>query len=338
GYQYAWLSADATLELVVGGHARLPSEPMTASTTLNAYSVAKTLTAAAILELAAQQRLDLDAPLDSLLGFARSFNQKPTVRQTLAHLGGWPNPLPVSWIHLAAEHAAFDRAQFVTRVLNDNPRLEKAPGRAFAYSNLGYLLLGVAIENVTRGRYEDYVEQRLLRPLGLPDGATLSFTIPSSNRHAYGHIRRLGVLDLALGLFLERRKFAGRATGRWVEMQPHYVNGAAYGGLIANAAGLGRYLQALLEPRGWLTPAAHDLLFAPVRTSAGVELRRSLGWFRGTLGRHRYFAHAGGGAAYYCEARLYPELQRASVVMLNRAGLSDARLLDSLDRCLLPAG
>lgn len=337
GYQYAWLSSDATLELIVGGHARLPNEPMTASATLNAYSVAKTLTAAAILELAAQGLLDLDAPLMSLVGFARWYRYKPTVRETLAHLGGWPNPLPLSWIHLAAEHAAFDRVGFVARVVDENAQRNRAPGRAFAYSNLGYLLLGEAIERVTRGSYEDFVEQRLIRPLALPSSVTLGFTIPEG-LHAHGYIRRLGLLDLVLGRFIERSKFVARASGRWVEMRNHHVNGASYGGLIANAAGLGRYLQALLEPRGWLSPTAHELLFAPVRTSAGVELRRTLGWFRGTLGRHRYFAHAGGGAAYYCEVRLYPELERASVVMLNRAGLSDARLLDSLDRHLLPPG
>jgi CubicO group peptidase (beta-lactamase class C family) len=338
GYQYAWLSADATLELIVGGHARLPSDPMTASTTLNAYSVAKTLTAAAILELAAQERLDLDAPLTSLIGFARWFNEKPTVRQTLAHLGGWHNPLPLSWIHLADEHAAFRREGFESKVVAAIPPFKRKPGRTYAYSNVGYLLLGIAIEHVTGGSYEEYVGERLIRPLALPDGASLGFTIPSPSRHAHGHIRRFGLLDIALGRFLERRKFVGRASGRWIEMQHHYVDGAAYGGLIANAAGLGRYLQALLAPRGWLSPAAHEILFAPVQTSDGVELHRTLGWFRGELGRHRHFAHAGGGAAYYCEARLYPELERASVLMLNRAGLSDARLLDSLDRYLLPGG
>jgi CubicO group peptidase (beta-lactamase class C family) len=125
------------------------------------------------------------------------------------------------------------------------------------------------------------------------------------------------------------------STGRWVEIRHHYANGAAYGGLIANALGLARYLQALLEPGDWLTPSTHALLFAAVRTSAGVELRRSLGWFRGAVAGQRYFAHAGGGAGYYCEARLYPEAKRASVVMLNRAGIADERILDSLDRAHL---
>ena len=337
GYQYSWLSAEATLELIVGGRARLPDEPMTASATLNAYSIMKTLTAAAVVELAAQNLIDLDAPLAALLDFPLPYREQPTVRQTLAHLGGFPNPLPLSWVHLAVEHASFDRTAFIEHVVRMNPQLKTAPGRALTYSNLGYLLLGAAIERVTHERYEAFVEHHLIRPLALAGDAVLGFEIPTPARHAAGHVRRWGILDLALGSFLQRRKFVTRSVGRWVEIRHHYANGAAYGGLIANAAGLGRYLQALLKPSDWLRPAAYELLFAPVRLATGVALGRSLGWFRGTLGRHGYFAHAGGGAGYYCEARLYPDLARASLVMLNRAGVSDTRLLDSLDRYLLPA-
>jgi CubicO group peptidase (beta-lactamase class C family) len=142
GYQYAWLSADTVLDLVVGGHSRLPREPMTAGTTLNAYSVAKTLTAAGVIQLAERGLLDLDAPVGSLLELALPYREQPTVRQTLAHLGGWPAPLPLSWVHLVAGHDAFDQQAFVARVVRANPRLKSAPGSALAYSNLGYLLLG----------------------------------------------------------------------------------------------------------------------------------------------------------------------------------------------------
>jgi len=57
-----------------------------------------------------------------------------------------------------------------------------------------------------------------------------------------------------------------------------------------------------------------------------------LGWFQGTLGTTKYFAHAGGGGGYYCEIRMYPEAGIASVIIFNRTGVSDDRILDDVDK------
>ena len=56
-----------------------------------------------------------------------------------------------------------------------------------------------------------------------------------------------------------------------------------------------------------------------------------LGWFAGDLNGNKYFAHAGGGGGYYCEIRIYPDLNKGSVIFFNRSGMSDERYLDKLD-------
>jgi len=55
------------------------------------------------------------------------------------------------------------------------------------------------------------------------------------------------------------------------------VNGAAYGGMIGNAHGFARYLQALLARDDYLSPAIRAQLFSPARGRDGAELSRSLG-------------------------------------------------------------
>jgi hypothetical protein len=65
---------------------------------------------------------------------------------------------------------------------------------------------------------------------------------------------------------------------------------------------------------------------------------RSLGWFAGRLGDAPWYAHAGGGAGYCCELRVYPGLDCASVVMFNRTGIRDEQVLDRLDRYLAAGG
>jgi CubicO group peptidase (beta-lactamase class C family) len=338
GMQTLWLSADTVLDSRNAGMADLAAGvPVTDRTTFNAYSVTKTFTAAAVLQLAEQGRLDLDRPIAQYLD-RFPYANSPTVRQTLTHTGGFPNPIPLPWVHLADEHEAFDSAQFIDAVLRANPRLKSEPGRRVTYSNLGYLLLGQLIEQVSGQPYAGFVEQHLIRPLKLHDGETLAFTIPQAQQHARGYVERWSLLNLVLGFFIDRERFIAARSGRWLQLRPLYVNGAAYGGLIGNARGFARYLQALLGRDHYLSPHLRAQLLTAAHAPDGSALGRSLGWSAGTLQGRPYFAHAGGGPGFYCELRLYPRAGRASVVMLNRSGIRDERLLDRIDRASIEGG
>jgi hypothetical protein len=57
----------------------------------------------------------------------------------------------------------------------------------------------------------------------------------------------------------------------------------------------------------------------------------SLSWYTGILKGNKYFSHAGGGGGYYIELRVYPELGVGSVIMYNRSGMKDERILDKAD-------
>ena len=337
GVQYLFLSADAVLYSCNGGMANLPERvPVSDRTTFNGYSVTKTFTAAAVLQLVEQGKLGLDRPIAQYLD-RFPFPKSPTVRETLSHTGGFPNPNPMSWVHLADEHAAFDKAQFVHEVLRSHDRLKSEPGHAYAYSNVGYLLLGEVVEKVSGQAYTEYVEQHLIRPLRLRDGETLEFALTLPQAHAHGYIERWSLLNLVLGFFIDRDRYIDARSGRWVQLRNLYVNGAAYGGLIGNARGFARYLQALLGRDDYLSPQNRALLFTPARGPGGTELARSVGWFVGNLTGETYYAHPGGAAGYYCEMRIYPRIGRASVVMFNRTGVRDERLLDRIDGFLLAA-
>ncbi len=138
-------------------------------------------------------------------------------------------------------------------------------------------------------------------------------------------------MNAVLGFFIDRDRFLDTHSGRWLQFRNFYANGAAYGGLIGNARGFARYLQALLAPNGYLTPATRALLFAPAHTREGAALPRSPGWAIGTLQGETYYAHSGGAAGYYCEIRLYPRINRASVVTLDRTAIRSQHPLDRID-------
>lgn len=299
---------------------------VSSDTTFNAYSIAKTLTAAAVIALAQSGRVDLDAPvgtaadIDGLAAFG-------SIRETLLHRAGFPNPNPLPWIHLAESHDRFDEPSFVRAQLSRlaGTRRSRAASR---YSNLGYMLLGLVIERAAGAPFASSIREWVLEPLGLRADQSLGFAIEDPRRHARGHLRRYRLPDLALGLFLDRSSIVEGVHGRWVRLRLHHVNGSAYGGLMANARGLARFGEAILGSDGGMSAAARRSMTEVID---GPGRARSLGMFAGTLKDHRWLAHAGGGLGAYGELRIYPQLRTVSVLLTNGPGFSDARCLDRID-------
>lgn len=300
--------------------------PVAPETTFNAYSITKTFTASAVLALVESGRLDLGAPIGTAAG-VRGLEAYGSVRDTLLHRAGFRNPNPLRWIHPVEQHHRFDEAGFV-RAQTDALRGSQRRLARSGYSNVGYLLLGRAIERAWSGSFADAVRALVIDPLRGRHDERLSFAIDPPDCHARGHLRRFGWLDLVLGLLVDRSMITEGGDSHWVRLRLHHVNGSAYGGLMANARGLARFGQAVLGSVPGLTPAVRKQLLAVV---PGPGPLRSLGWFSGRTGQHLWFAHAGGGLGAYGELRVYPEAGAVSVLMTNGPGLSDARCLDGLD-------
>ena len=226
-------------------------------------------------------------------------------------------------MHLDREPPAFDQRRFIDEMLRAHSRPVSTSGTRYAYSNIGYLLLGELIDRLTGRPFSQCVAEQLIAPLRLGDGETLGFDIPEPASHARGTLRRYGWLNAVLRFLIDRDRLVDTTAGRWVQFRNHHLNGDAYGGLIANTHGLARYAQAMLSRGKLLSPTGRAMLFT---TQPAPGPARSLGWFAGRLGDEPWYAHAGGGAGYYCELRVYPRLARASVVMSNRTGIRDKRV------------
>jgi CubicO group peptidase (beta-lactamase class C family) len=134
--------------------------PASPETQYRVGSITKTFTAAAIFQLRDAGALELDDALERFL--PDSPHPAPTLRRLLAHLSGLQRePAGEIWESLEAP----DRDAF----LADLGRAEQVlpPGAAWHYSNLAYALLGEVVERASGIAYAEYVEARLLRPLGL---------------------------------------------------------------------------------------------------------------------------------------------------------------------------
>jgi D-alanyl-D-alanine carboxypeptidase len=334
--QYRFVGPDSVLFRYDEGMADVASGiSVSNTTTYNGFSVTKTFTAVAILQLSERGDLDLDRPAaDYLPDFP--YSGQITVRHLLTHTAGIPNPIPLSWIHLEDEHGTFDRDEFFGSVFAKHPKVRASPNTRFGYSNLGYVLLGQIIEKVSDVSYEQYVKENILVPAGL-SSADLGFSRYGTDQ-ATGYHRRGSFSYLLLGVFLKRSKYMEPAEHGWHKFRPYYVNGASYGGLIGTADGFARYVQVLLDPASdLLSDESRRMLFTENLLSNGKPSGMSLSWFTGELRGNAYAAHAGGGGGYYSEIRIYPEVRLGSVIVFNRTGLRDERFLDRVDPYLIDA-
>jgi D-alanyl-D-alanine carboxypeptidase len=308
--------------------------PMTATTTMMAYSMSKTVTAAAVLCLVDDGTLGLD---DAVLSYVEHpYGSGVTVRHLLAHLSGIPNPIPLRWVHLAAQHATFDESAALAAVLAAHPSPTAPPGARYRYSNIGYWLLGAVVERAGGGSFPAFTAARVLTPLGIA-AAQLGYTIPDTAGHAHGYLEKYSFLNLAKRLLIDRA-FIGSYEGRWLRIADHYPNGAAFGGLVGSARGFAPVLQDALRPVSALFgPGPRELFFAPQRTTSGTLVPMTLGWHVGEVQQTggRFYYKEGGGGGFHHEMRVYAGAGLATILMSNATGFDVKRCLNRADHTFL---
>ena len=334
GLQYLVIGSDGVLFEHSTGWADLKARlPLTAATTLMAYSMSKPVTALACLRLVEAGRLELDEAVERFVD-PFPYGLDVTVRRLLAHTSGVPNPIPLRWVHPAEQHATFDERSALTTVLRAHPRLSSSPGTKYAYSNIGYWLLARVIERVGGESFTDYVTRHVFQPLNI-EPHELAYTVPDHARHATGYLEKYSLMNV-MKWFLIDPELIGRYAGRWLEIRNHYPNGAAFGGLVGNAAGFGKFLQAQLRPPSTVvSDAMRGWLFTAERTTAGTLVPMTLGWHIGTRRGTPFYFKEGGGGGFRCLMRLYRSDGIGTLVMTNATGFNVHQFLDAVDRLFL---
>ena len=337
GIQYYFFDSESTLHSYKGGFADIKNEKkINDETTFNCWSTTKTLTALAIVQLAERGALNLDDPV---IKHIADFPYPPeiTIKQLLTHSSGIPNPIPLKWVHAAEDHDNFNYREYFTPIFTKNIKVKKAPNEKFAYSNLGYVSLGIIIENVSRQDFTNYIEENIIQKIGISE-SKLGFQLHNMENQAKGYHKHNSFSNLILGFVFDKQKYTLGKEDKWNAFKTIYVNGPSYGGLFGSGNSFVRYIQELLKPECKLISSEYKkLLFEENILNNGKASGMCLSWFKGDLNGQTYYSHAGGGAGFYCEIRIYPELNRGSVIMFNRSGMNDARFLDKVDKYLIPS-
>lgn len=143
--------------------------PATPATTYSICSISKLFTAIAIMQLYDEGKLRLDDPIESILTdfkLKQQFKDSGpiTIRSLLTHSSGLPRES--EYPYWTGPDFPFPTQDQVNTKLKDQQTLYPE-STYFQYSNLGLTLLGEIVEKVSGKKYNDYVEEKILKPLKL---------------------------------------------------------------------------------------------------------------------------------------------------------------------------
>ena len=241
--EVAWAEGFGLADVATG-------RPVRADTLFQAGSISKSVTAWAVLHLAAEGAIDLDAPVETQVE-GWSLPDSPydtdavTPRRLLAHTSGLPFAIGATPRSPARFRSGeVDREAFT---------LVQAPGSGFIYSNPGYALLALLIEDAAGDDVASVLATRVLEPLGMED-STFALDARDVPRSATGY------------------------TADGAAVAPTWPSPLGASGLHTTAADLARFLAAAhggdrAAGRGVLSPDGVRQLHQPRIEAAGLPHR-----------------------------------------------------------------
>ncbi len=293
--EVAWSGAYGAADAVSG-------RPLTPDTRFRAESISKPVTAWGVLRLVEQGQVDLDDPVTRHLTSWQPPSPTPswdgvTIRRLLSHSGG----LALGSIGVQYPPEG-DEAPALGDHLMREVRLRAEPGTGFHYSNPGFDLLELLVEDVTGEGFDDHMRREVLDPLGM-DSSSFSWNDDSAVSLASGH-----------------------DTGGQV-VAPYVYASAASGGLLTTVDDVARFVAAGMPDHadagsGVLSEESVDALFTPTVDMAGIYRAVSdahgLGYFLETLPDGRQAAFYGGqGDGWLTHLHTVPETGDGIVILTN---------------------
>jgi CubicO group peptidase (beta-lactamase class C family) len=167
GLSVAIVRGSETIYQAGFGFADLASrQKATAASVYQIGSNSKAFTALGILKLEKDGRIDLDAPVTRYIPWLKTYERGVevpiTVVQFLHHTSG----LDSNTIYRLSPSEGPDALTQTVRKLS-GIELVTPPGQAYQYATMNYDVLGLLIETVTGQSYDEYIEENVLKPLGL---------------------------------------------------------------------------------------------------------------------------------------------------------------------------
>jgi CubicO group peptidase (beta-lactamase class C family) len=284
--------------------------PATPATIYHFGSITKAFTAAAVVQLVEAGKIGLDDELTRFLPNYPVQGHRVTVRHLLHHTSGIKNYLLLPrW----QEAVRLDLTHEQLVGLFRNEPFDFPPGDRFMYSNSGYYLLGLVIEQAAGRSYPEYLKARTFDPLGLTSTAYCEQR-PVIKGRARGY-------DVVDGVVLNAEYFS---------MTHAYAAGAVCG----SAVDLLRWVRSLADGRLVSKEAFRRMSTAGTLTD-GTQIEYGQGLALSFVEGHPRVSHIGGIRGFASQFAHYPDDDLTVVVLTNTENAKAATIEARIARAVL---
>lgn len=266
-------------------------------------STSKHFTCLAALLLAEEGKLDLDASVRVYLPELPALEAEPTLRQLMNHTGGYRCYLDTGF--LADGMAIKPAGQALVTQLRQR-EANFAPGETFIYNNSGYHLLSMVIARVSGMGFEDFLAERIFKPLGMAD----TVSVPSD----FEIHRGVATLHVAL-------PDGGYRRGMFPSVE---IRGE--GAMISTLDDMLRWLAHLRGPKRVGSESSWAQMLVRARLNNGVEVPYALGLMRHDYRGVEVIHHAGGVIGGTCQMLTVPSHALDIIMMTNGAPVNVVEL------------
>lgn len=274
--------------------------PVTPKTIFQSGSIGKQFTATAVMLLMEDGKIGLNDPLSKYFADRPVWWKDVTIRELLSHTAGFTD-YPKDF-DLRKDYSEEELLKIVEAI---PPAY--APGTDWAYSNLGYVTLGILIHRVTGQYFGDFLQERVFKPLGMSTTRIMSEADIIPNR--------------AAGYRLDSGQFKNQ---EWVSQS---ANSTADGSLYFTILDVAKWDAALYTEKV-LKESSKREMWTPALLSDGKPNKASYGfaWFVESQNGHRVVEHDGRWQGFEAQISRYLD-DGLTVVVLANSGNCDPHLI-----------
>lgn len=286
--------------------------PVKPETIFQSGSIGKQFTAAAVILLVEEGKIGLNDPLAKYFPEGPSWWSGVTIHELLSHTAGFTD-YPKDF-DLRRDYTEEDLLKIVEAIPPAYP-----PGTDWAYSNLGYVTLGILIHRVSGQYFGDFLQERVFKPLGMSTARIVSEADIIPNR--------------AAGYRLENGQVRNQ---EWVAPS---ANSTADGSLYFTILDLAKCDAALYSEKVLKESSKREMwTVATLRDGKPSPGSYGFGWFVDSRNGHRLVGHGGRWQGFTTHIARYLD-DRLTIVILTNQGNCDAqRIVDEVAAIYLTKG
>ncbi len=289
------IEADGTRRIQAYGDAGPGALPLTAESIFEIGSISKVFTAIILADMAADELLSIDDPVQGLLPEGVTMPSRPGQTIRLVDIATHHSGLPRLPDNMSPADPSNPYADYTPQMLFDflnGHELRRDVGEQFEYSNLAVGMMGYLLGLKNGTDWEALVKERILDPLGMDkSGITLT---PEMERH-----------------FVRGHDESGAVVPYW-----DIPTLAGAGALRSDMNDMLDFIEANVgEPNSDLERSMR--VTHEVRESMGGQMSVGLNWIVQAVGDDRIIWHNGGTAGFRTFAGFDPQSGVGAVVLTN---------------------